>query len=194
MTKLTKAKPESDAAAASAAAALGQLQREHEILVEANAALKNEIEDRKLVVAVAQSEHAQLHHEMKSEIADRDCAFANAQETIAGLEKGAERETRRLMAVHAKKDGSQLDPIPESNQQNFGNAQHFNMDREDSPEAPRSCTRQLAAKIIEGFTASSSSEPKPAKFFYPTIQPKTAQDSSNERLLQGATLPREAVS
>ena len=90
VTKLAKAKPESDAAVASAAAALGQLQREHEILIEANADLKHEIDDQNLKVAVAQSENAQLHHEMKSELADRDFAFANAQKTIAGLEKEVE--------------------------------------------------------------------------------------------------------
>ena len=42
VTKLTEAQSQSNAAAASAAAALSQLQREQQILIEANAALKNE--------------------------------------------------------------------------------------------------------------------------------------------------------
>ena len=52
--------------------------------------LLTDIEDQKLQVAIAQSEKAQLQHEMKSELADRDFAFTNAQQTIAGLEKEVE--------------------------------------------------------------------------------------------------------
>ena len=121
---------------------------------------------------------------MKSELADRDFAFANAQETIAGLEKEveelqdgvqheeAEKEMCRLMQVSYARLGQpctpsekQLDPIPQSSQQNFGNAQLFNMDSGDKPEAP---------------SASSSSKPKPTKFFYPTIQPKDAKPGAGQ--------------
>ena len=71
---------------------------------------------------------------MKSELADRDFAFANAQKTIADLEKEVEElqdeiqqeevknEMRRLAAVHAKKNGNQLNPIPEPNQENWKRA------------------------------------------------------------------------
>ena len=146
-------------------------------------------EDQKLLVAVAQSEHAQLHHEMKSELADRDFTFANAQQTIGDLEKEVEElqdeiqqeearnEMRRLAAVHSKKNGTKLNPIPEQNQGTFVNAQHFNMDREESPEATKQSTGRPSVQSSEGAAAASSSDPRPAstKFFYPTLQPKDAK-------------------
>ena len=179
--KLLETQPGADAAKTADAAAV-QLRKDVETLL-------NDIEDQKLQVAVAQSEKAQLHHEMKSELADRDFAFTNAQQTIAGLEKEVEdlqdeiqqeevkQEMRRLASVHSKKNGTQLNPIPEQNQENFGNALHFNMDREESPEATKQSMGRPSAQSSEGPAAASSSDPRPASttFFYPTLHPKDAK-------------------
>jgi hypothetical protein len=66
------------------------------------------------------------------------------------------------------------DPV----QKLFRNAQHFNLDREEShAEAINKSTGRPSAQSSEGAAAASSSDPRPAstKFFYPTLQPKDAK-------------------
>ena len=77
--KLLETQPGADAAKHANAAAV-QLRQDVEVLL-------TQIEDQKLQVAVAQSEKAQLQSDFQSELAERDFAFTNAQQTIASLEK-----------------------------------------------------------------------------------------------------------
>ena len=129
-----------------------------------------------------------------SELAYRDSAFANAQETISGLEKEVEdlneeiqqeelrNEIARLARAGSKLSGGQ--PAAET----FGNAQHFNIDHDEShAEAIHKSTGRPSAVLSEGAAASSSYDPRPAptKPFHPTLggrgQPKDAKPETNAK-------------
>ena len=138
--------------------------------------LLNDIEDQKLQVAVAQSEKAQLQSDFQSELAERDFAFTNAQQTIASLEKEVEdlneeiqqeevrNEIARLARADSKLSGGQ--PTAET----FGNAQHFNIAHDESHAAAiHKNTGRPIAVLSKGAVASASSDPRhaPTKQFHP---------------------------
>ena len=121
-----------------------------------------QIEDLKLQVAVAQSEKVQLQHDSQSELADRDFAFANAQQTIASLEKEVEELQNEIQQKDVKNESARLarvDPKLRTGRpcaETLGNAQHFNIDHDESQaEAIHKSTGRPSAVLSEGAAASA---------------------------------------